>query len=205
MILRLRRSFVDFSRTPNEFEVVIMDSVKLFVPVLATLLGVLLGAFLGFWNSTRLERRKEDRIRRSIAVVLQAELIRLHMKIKDHNALLDAYADRFSRNIDINEALKYIPIPMDREFVVYKNCIKELGLLATETAYSLVYCYANIATFVEAQDQFLVKLPSIAGSNLLGMEAKNLSASESALLQHIERIVPLLAAQSEQLPFKPRP
>jgi len=174
-----------------------MEFLKSLIPVFSTFLA----AFLGYWVATTIENRKEIRVRRSIAVVLQAELIRLHSKINEHNALLSAYAERFSKEINTAEALKYIYMSAENELTVYRSCIKELSLFPAETAYSLVYCYGNIADFIKSQDRFQKELPDIANSTRLGLEAKNLSAKEIALSQHIERIIPLLAAQSEAIPF----
>jgi hypothetical protein len=180
----------------------LMDYVNIVLPILGTLAGAIVGSALGFWNSTRLEKRKEGQIRRNVAIVLQAELIRLHGKIKDHNTLLlQPYSEKFSREVNYNEASKYVPLSLDGEFIVYVNCIKDLGLLSSGTASQLVYLYANVREFSESQTRFLTKLPSIVGSTIAGIEATNLSAKEVAVLEHIERIVPLLASQSEPLPF----
>jgi hypothetical protein len=149
-----------------------------------------------------MERHKESRIRYAITTVLQAELIRLHTKLKDHNASLSGYAKRFANLINESEALKYTPIGMEIDFAVYRSCIKEIGLLDVETAYGVVYCYVNILDFVKEQDQFLTDLPKMANSSLLGHRANNLCAREKAALQHIERVVPLLAKQSRPLPFQ---
>ena len=83
-----------------------IDILKSLVPVLS----VCIGALLGYFAATRMERHKESRIRYAIATVLQAELIRLHRKLKDHNALLSAYVARFSKEVNEREALKYVPL-----------------------------------------------------------------------------------------------
>jgi hypothetical protein len=56
------------------------------------------------------------------------------MKIKDHNALLSGYTSRFANAINEHEALKYPPLGMENDFIVYRSCVKEIGLLDTETA-----------------------------------------------------------------------
>jgi hypothetical protein len=180
-----------------DFEGVVMEYLQPLIPFFPTFLA----AYLGYWAATTTENRKEIRVRRSIAVVLQAELIRLHSKINEHNTFLASYAERFSSGIDTAEALKYIYISVENELTVYRSRIKELSLFPTETAYSLVYCYGNIADFIQSQDRFQTELPDMSNSTRLGLEAKNLSAKEIALSQHIERIIPLLAAQSEAIPF----
>jgi hypothetical protein len=174
------------------------DILKSLVPVLS----VCIGALFGYFAATGVERRKESRIRYAIATVLQAELIRLHMKLKDHNALLSAYATRFSKELNEQEALKYAPIGIENDFVVYRSCIKEIGLLGTEAAREAVYCYGNVMDFVVAQDKFLRDLPGIANSTMLGSKAQNLCAREAATLQQIGRAIPLLAKQSSTLPFQ---
>jgi len=171
-------------------------------PVFINALTAFLAAFLTFKVATRMERHKESRTRQAIAIVLQAEMIRLHNKIKDHNNLLTAYAGQVTNQINAPEALKYVPINMDNDFVVYRSCIKEIGLLNTESAYGTVYCYGNMTDFLKMQDKFLRDLPDLANSNLLGLKAADLGAQEMALARHIERVVPLLAAQSEALPFQ---
>jgi hypothetical protein len=175
-----------------------LNILKSLVPVLS----VCLGAFLGYFAATRMERRKESRIRYAVATVLQAELIRLHLKLKDHNALLSAYASRFSKEVNEREAVKSAPIGMEDEFVVYKSCIKEIGLLGTEAARETVYCYGNLIDFLSAQQKFLRDLPGIANSTMLGPKAQNLCARETAALQQIARAIPLLAKQSGPLPFQ---
>ena len=175
-----------------------LDVLKPLVPVLS----VCIGALLGYFVATRMERHKESRIRYAITTVLQAELIRLHMNLKEHNAFLSGYAERFMKLTNENEALKYAPIGMENDFIVYRSCIKEIGLFDVETAYGVVYCYGNILDFVKEQDQFLTDLPKIANSTLLGHKANNLCAREKAALQQIERVIPLLAKQSRPLPFQ---
>jgi hypothetical protein len=149
-----------------------------------------------------MEQHKESRTRQTIAIVLQAELIRLHMKIKEHNDSLAADAEKVSKEINSEEALKYNPISVDNDFIIYKSSIKDIGLFEKDTAYQIVCCYGNVLDFVKSQDKFLRGLPGIANSSLLGHEAKNLSAREMAVLQHINRVVPLLAGQSKALPFQ---
>jgi hypothetical protein len=170
-------------------------------PVLINALTAFLAAFLTYKVATRMERHKESRTRHAIAIVLQAEMIRLHRKIKDHSNLMTAYVSRFANGINAAEAVKYESINMENDFVVYRSCIRDIGLLNMESAYSTVYCYGNIADFLKLQDRFLRDLPGLANSSLLGSRAAELSAHETALARHIERAVSLLAAQSKALPF----
>jgi hypothetical protein len=171
-------------------------------PVLINALTAFLAAFLTYQVATRMERHKESRTRHAIAIVLQAELIRLHRKIKEHNDILASYASRFANQINAAEALKYVPFDMSDDFVVYRSCIKEIGLLDMEAAYGTVYCYGNMTDFLKMQTKFLRDLPDLANSNLLGPKATDLGAHQLALARHIERVVPLLAAQSKALPFQ---
>jgi hypothetical protein len=182
---------------PHHFGVEVVDILKSLVPVLP----VCIGALLGYFVATGVERHKESRIRYAITTLLQAELIRLYMKLKDHNSLLTAYAHRFSKEVNAQEALKYVPIGMENDFIIYRNCVKEIGLLDTEAAREAVYCYGNVIDFVSAQDTFLRDLPGIANSTMLGHRAQNLCARETAALQQIGRAIPLLAKQSTPLPF----
>jgi hypothetical protein len=178
-------------------------SVLLLINASTAILASLLAAFLAYVVATRMERHKESRSRQAIAIVLQAELIRIHQKIKEHGNHLTAYAKLFANRIDAVEAKKYVPINMDNDFIVYKNCIKEIGLLEMQAAYSTVYCYGNMTDLLKLQDKFLRDLPDLANSTLLGIRAAAISAHEAALVQHIERVVPLLASQSKALPFSP--
>jgi hypothetical protein len=171
---------------------------KSLVPVLVAFIG----ACLGYFAARDMERRKESRIRYAIATVLQAELIRLHHKLKDHNALLSAYVSRFSNRVNEPEALKYAPLDIENDFTVYRSCIKEIGLLGTGASREVVYCYGNLMDFISAQDNFLRDLPGIANSTTLGHTAQNLCARETAALQQIARAIPLLAKQSDPLPFQ---
>ena len=87
-----------------------LNLLKSIIPVIAALVGVSVGAFLTYRVACRMEQHKESRTRQAIAIVLQAELIRLHMKIKEHNDFLAAYAEKVSKEINSQEALKYNPI-----------------------------------------------------------------------------------------------
>jgi hypothetical protein len=173
-----------------------------FQGIVPNALAACLGALVGYFGAMILEWRKESRTRYAIATVLQAELIRLHHKLKEHNALLSAYAGRFSNLVNEPEAVKSVPIGIEDEFVVYKSCIKEIGLLGAEAARETVYCYGNLIDFLSAQETFLRDLPGIATSNMLGLKAQNLCDRESAALQQIPKAIHLLAEQSSPLPFR---
>jgi hypothetical protein len=161
-----------------------------------------IGALLGLWIARKLERDRESRTKHAVAVVLQAEMIRLHFEIKEHNKFLTAYAERFKNYVNSVESESYTPLSMASEFTVYRSVIKEIGLFSTESAYGILYCYANILEFMSQQDLFVRDLPRLANSNILGIKAAELCAREMALTQHIERVVPDLAAQSLALPFE---
>src|SRR5260370_33422748 len=94
------------------------------------------------------ERNTESRPRQAVAMVLQAELFRLHMKIKEHNDSLAAYAESTSKRIDSQAALKYNTISVDNDLIIYKSSIKDIGLFEKETAYQIVYCYGNVLDFI---------------------------------------------------------
>jgi hypothetical protein len=176
-------------------------AVLLLINASTAILASFLAACLAYIVATRMERHKENRSRQAIAIVLQAELIRIHWKIKEHGSHLTAYAERFANAINAVEAMKYVPINMDADFIVYKNCIKEIGLFELESAYSTVYCYGNMSDLLNLQDRFLRDLPDLANSNRVGSRAAEISAHEVALTRHIERVVGFLASQSKALPF----
>jgi hypothetical protein len=179
----------------------VSDMMNSTVQVLINALTAFLAAFLTYIVATRMERHKESRSRQAIAIVLQAELIRIHRKIKEHGNHLTAYAGRFAKEINAVEAMKYVPINMDDDFIVYRSCIKEIGLFELEAAYSTVYCYGNMSDLLKLQDRFLRDLPELANSSLIGSRAAEISAHEVALARQIERVVPFLASQSKALPF----
>jgi hypothetical protein len=171
------------------------------VLILSNITTSLLAAFLTYRVATRMERHKESRSRNAIAIVLQAELIRIHRKIKEHGNHLTAYAGRFAKEINAVEAMKYVPINMDDDFIVYRSCIKEIGLFELEAAYSTVYCYGNMSDLLKLQASFLRDLPELANSSLIGSRAAEIRVHEVALARQIERVVPFLASQSKALPF----
>jgi hypothetical protein len=165
------------------------------------ILAAFVAAILTYIAATLLERRKEGRSRYAIAIVLQAELIRLHRKITEHGNTLTGYVDRFTKEINSAEAMKYVPINLHDDFIVYKSCIKEIGLLEVEAAYSTVYCYGNVSDLLNLEARFLRDLPELANSNMVGFRAAAIRDHEDVLVRHIEKVVSFLASQSKALPF----
>jgi hypothetical protein len=84
---------------------------------------------------------------------------------------------------------------MESNFIVYRSCVKDIGLLNEDVAYGVVGCYGEIQEFLSLQDKFVRDLPQLANSTLLGSKAANLNDREKLLVDQIDRVRGLLEKQ----------
>lgn len=168
------------------------------LPIFAAILAALLT-----WIGTLLiEQRKEVRALKALALVLQAELTRIRLKLLTHHHHLEGYATRMANRVSEGLALEYQPFEMTDDDMIYRQCVNSIGVFEERVTYDLVHCFGNIRDFLAHEDAFIKKLPGISNSDSVGREAGNLDAAEKALIKQIERLVPTLTwISSQPLPF----
>jgi hypothetical protein len=160
--------------------------------------AALLGAWFQSWFA---HHRLIEGKRQGIGVMLQAELIRLHRDLKDHSRSMQRYLAK-AANVGATKESDY-PQFSPGDFPVFKGVIPDIGLFKGDVSYMVAYCYFSAERFLRYQQQFLSDLAGLLNSSLLATRVQDLSAHENALMVQIERIVPLLAHESRDIPFNP--
>lgn len=134
--------------------------------------------------------------------MLQAELVRLHTDLKQHSRRMKEYVSK-TAGVGATEESDFSKFEATTSFPVFHGLIADIGLFGHELSYQIAYCYFNCEKFLAEQQAFIRDLPAERNSSRLVTFAENLLAQETALIAQIARIVPMLAQQSQAIPFDP--
>jgi hypothetical protein len=165
------------------------------------------GAWVGAWYQRRsmieIEKEKTAQRRQAVGVLLQVELASLHQALKEHCRRIDGFSSR-AASVGAVKERDYMKWNENRKPYVFRSCIPDIGLLNIETSCQIVYVYNNFESFLQHEGEFISDLPNLINNSSLAQRSKDLSARVTAVMQHIERVIPMLAKQAPEIPFHPK-
>jgi hypothetical protein len=159
-------------------------------------------AFAQHKSTKRIDSERALRRRHAVGVMIQAELVRLHMDLKQHNRRMEGYALKAAKG-GATEESDFPKFETNASFPVFHGLMADIGLFGHELSYRIAYCYFNCERFLVDQQVFVHDLPTRLRSSELATSAKDLSARETALMAQIACIIPMVARQSQAIPFDP--
>jgi hypothetical protein len=153
-------------------------------------------------STKRIDSERALQRRYAVGVMIQAELVRLHMDLKQYSRRMEEYVSR-AAVVGGTEESDFPEFEANANFPVFHGLMADIGLFGHDLSYQVAYCYFNIERFLATQQLFIRDLPTKLHSSALAISAKNLSARETALMTQIARIIPMLGQQSQAIPFDP--
>jgi len=180
-----------------------MSFITTFLTIAATaLVTAVATAYSQHISTQRIDKERSNQRRYAAGVMIQAELVRWHMDLKEHSRQMEGYILRTTR-VGATQETDFPKFETRDGFPIFHGLMSDVGLFESELSHQIAYGYFNCERFLASQRAFIRDLPTRLNTSMLSSLAKDLAARETALMSQIARIIPLIAQQSKAIPFDP--